>query len=381
MKRRNLIASLLFPVLLVLAACSSAVPYTPVQPSPTTGVAAKGGWQQDWDNALAAAKKEGSLVIFSTVPPETKESLTRLVKEKFNVQAEWVIGRANELAEKLLTERRAGIYSADIYLSGGATAITVLKPAGVMESFDKLLILPEVRDPSKWWEGKPAWWDKENTMYAILAIVKQSIAINTEAVKPEEIKSWRDLLNPKWKGKITMDDPTISGSGSATFSALASGLMDVNYLRELAKQDLVITRDRRLMGEWVARGKYPIGIAIDDAVQTELIRAGAPIKLISPVEGNYITASSGGVGVVNKMPHQNAAKAFVNWVLSQDGGTAFSKIYGGQSARTDVPTDHLDPAQVRQSSVKYLNTTSEEVEFQKLEGRKLAQEILGHLIK
>lgn len=356
---------------------------TSTQPAsgPSPAVAAKQGWQQEWDKLVKAAQEEGTLVITTSMPTDARTALSDFIKGKYGLKIEFIVGRAGERVEKLMTERRAGLYTTDVYLSGAATAIRVLKPAGGLERLDPVLFLPEVLDRNAWWGGDLLWVDPEHYMAAFQAIVKQNIVVNKDIVKPEEIKSWRDLLQFKFKGKIAMDDPTTSGSGNATFSALAMGIMDLNYLRELAKQEPAFTRDRRLMAEWVARGKYPVGIAMDDATMTEFKKAGAAFEFVTPAEGTYLTASSGAIALINRPPHPNAAKFFTNWMLTREGTTVYSKAAGGQSGRVDVAIDHLDPLELRQPGVKYVNQMNEETEYKKAEYMKVAQEVFGHLIK
>src|SRR3990167_8066118 len=83
-----------------------------------------------------------------------------------------------------------------------------------------------------------------------------NLAINTEHVNQDEVKSYYDLLNPKWKGKIVMSDPTINGTGGSAFAVLGFQLLNLDFFRQLSRQELMITRDERLMVDWVAKGKY-----------------------------------------------------------------------------------------------------------------------------
>lgn len=79
---------------------------------------------------------------------------------------------------------------------------------------------------------------------------------------------------------------------------------------------------------------------------------------------------------MNKAPHPNAAKLFVNWLLTREGQTIYSKTYGAQSARVDVPTDYLNPWSFRESGVKYVDVMDEEFDTKADEYLKLAKENL-----
>lgn len=333
---------------------------TPPVSTPKPAAITQEAWEREWQKSVSDARKEAKLSIFVTVGPETRTALMDAMKTKYGVDLEFISGRGDEVSARLISERSAGLYTADVYLGGAITALTILKPKELFGSLDSVLLLPEIFKKELWWGGEIPFIDKQHNLLAFMAIVGQPITINKDLVKPEQVASWRDLLHQNWKGKIAMDDPTVPGKGNEVFAALAEGIMDLNFLRGLAKQELVITRDKRLHGEWVARGKYPIGIAIDDSVIVELQRAGAPLKNIVPKEGTFITSTVGNIGQINNPPHPNATKVFINWLLSKEGLTTFSKAFGFQTARVDIPTDHLNAEELRQPGVKYLNVISEE---------------------
>ncbi|MBI4332970.1 MAG: extracellular solute-binding protein [Chloroflexi bacterium] len=317
-------------------------------------------WQQEWEKLKDDARSEGKLVVIVTVGPETRAALARAMKDKFGIELEFVAGRGDEIASRLISERKAEIFTADVYLGGAISALTLLKPAGLFESLDNVLLLPEISRKDLWWSGEIPFVDKQHSLIAFMAIAGQPITVNKDIVKGEDIRSWRDLLNPAWKGKMAMDDPTVPGKGNEVFAALAEGIMDMDFVKALGKQDLVITRDKRLHGEWVARGKYPIGIAVDDSVLKELQKAGAPLKNIVAMEGTFVTSTVGNVGQISKPPHPAASRVFVNWLLSKEGMAVFSKAFGFQTARVDIPTEHLNPDELRIPGGKYLNVISEE---------------------
>jgi len=226
--------------------------------------------------------------------------------------------------------------------------------------------------------GDLLWLDPDQHYHLMfLAGPQYAITINTKLVKSDELKSYRDLLNPKWKGKIAWYDPTVAGAGQMAFVGLAN-LMDIQFLRDLGKQYLIFTRDLRLQVEWVARGKYPIGIGVKPESVAEFIQAGAPISNNPVAEGTYTYTA--GIALMKNAPNPNAAKLFLNWLVSRDGQIVASKAYGSQSAREDIPTDFLGRFEVRKPGVKYLQVDRIIVQKGK-EYEKLAQEMWGQLIK
>lgn len=105
-------------------------------------------------------------------------------------------------------ERRAKFYTMDVFMPGIGTASRILYPEKIIDPLKPLLLLPEVVDPSKWKKGKPWFVDpEEKYVLRLFNHISDSFYINTDHVKPEEIRSAQDFLNPKWKGKISTEDP------------------------------------------------------------------------------------------------------------------------------------------------------------------------------
>jgi len=208
------------------------------------------------------------------------------------------------------------------------------------------------------------------------------LSVNTDLVKPGEIKSYKDLLNPKWKGRIIMNDPTVGGAGSRWFAVVADQFMGLDYMRSLASQEPVITREQRLQVESLARGKYAIAIGMQPDIQAEFVKYGSPIKTVVPEEGGWLGGGPGLIGYFDRAPHPNAAKIFANWFLSKEGQTLYSKTALAESARLDVPNDHIAREDRRIPGVKYFIGDDEDFLIKKTEyEHKWAKEIFGFLVK
>ena len=379
-----LLASVLIisTVSLLIASCS---PRTGPAPAPTTaapGGAAKPAELSEWDKVVQGARKEGKVIVYSTAPGEMRTALQSGFKEKFGIETEVVSFRGGEMGAKLLNERRAGIYLVDVYMGGSTTPTTQLKPAGVLEPLDSALLLPEIKDTKLWFGDKLSWIDSDHTLLMFLGFPVPNLGYNTAQVKPEDIKSYRDLLDPRWKGKIVMNDPTVPGTAAKGFSVIGYHLMSLDYWREIARQQPVILRDQRVQVEWIAQGKYSVLFFPQSAVITEFIRAGAPVASFTPAEGTYVTGASGNLAMVNRPPHPNAAKVFINWVLSREGQTAFSQAFGRQSLRLDVTTEGLDPVALRRPDGKYfMGSENEEFLSKQPEQMAVAKEIFAQFLK
>jgi len=310
-----------------------------------------GKWQADWEQTLAAAKKEGQLTIYGS--PEFEGLFGELHKKYPEIKITGVFNRGADVARRLMAERRADKFLADLYLNGMTTGYNVFYKAKVLNPIPPQLILPEVTDGSKWWRGKLQYIDPENQyLLNFNGENRMVVAFNTKLVNPAEIKSYWDLLNPKWKGKIVGYDPTQGGSGDAMRFFYHHKSLGPEFIRRiLTETDIVISRDTRQMGDWLAGGKYAISIfGPVSRMDLDLMQVqGLPVDWFKPdhlKEGTYITGGSGGVALIKNAPHPAAAKVGLNWLLSREGQMAYQRLFtqgndGPDSMRIDIPKDKV----------------------------------------
>lgn len=380
----NILSLALAFLLFTVFACAppTATPSIVPDSKPDSGPAvidSRPEWQVKIDNIIKAARSEGKVVLYTTAGGDVRTELSKAFKARYGVDLEHVPGRGADLANKIITERRAGLYLADAYMAGATTQINVLKPEGFLDRMDEYLVLPEVIDEKIWLGGKLPFLDRDRNIVSPRASVGLSITINTNLAKEEEIKSYRDLLNPKWKSKIVMQDPTIAGTTQSGLAKLGYKIMGWDYVRELAKQEPVLLRNDRLLVEWVARGRYPIGYELKSDTVKEFIIAGAPLKGFNPVEGTFLGSGSAYFSIMKRSAHPNAIKLFANWLLSQEGQTVYSRANLTASARLDVPTNHLPPEELISPTAKFY-PEDEEFYLKKPEFDQLLVEIFASLL-
>ncbi len=148
-------------------ACSQARPVaTPAPPVPQAA-SSKPDWQAEWEKTVAEGKREGSIVMYTNAGTEVKNALTGALKEKYGIGIEWVSGRGAELTTKILGERRAGLYFADLWLGGATTPVSVLKPQNVLAPVKPLFLLPEVLDARAYYDEEIPFVDREK-MYIMV---------------------------------------------------------------------------------------------------------------------------------------------------------------------------------------------------------------------
>lgn len=312
-------------------------------------------WEMEWDKTLLEAKKEGKVVIVGGFGVAmAREPFIAAMKNKFGIDLDITVGPSPVLYQKIANERRAGLYQSDVWLGGAIDFVSELFPNKVLQPVEPYLILPEVKDAKLWFGGELPVWGGQREAFFSLMNISSFTAINKTLVKPEDITSYSDFLRPNLKGKIAMADPTVSGAGRSWFT-MSYKIMGPNFHKEFVKQEPVMTRDFRQMTEWLAASKFAVAIGVDSAGIRRAIRDGFPLYMLPLYkEGAVIGAGGGQAGVFNNLPHPNATKIFINWLLSKEGMLTFSKATGMATRRIDVPTDHLDASMVPDPKKQYV---------------------------
>lgn len=390
MKGSSIFALVFLLLLGLLYSCAKA-PSTPAETKPpsiekTAQPVSKADWQQKWDTVLTEAKKEGIVSLYSLWRPESRTALTKAFGDKYGIKLEYTpFGRGAELFAKVQAEKRAGLQVSDVLGAGGGTLIATMKPAEVLGQIESVLILPEVID-SKYWNGeKFPFIDKDKQAIAMIAAIQRDIVYNTELIKKGEITSLKDVLKPQYEGKISMNDPSVTGAGNAFMTLLALNIWNVeeakDFLRQLVRQQkAVIQRDNRLHLEEVVRGKYAIAFSpLPDGI-AEFIKIKAPIDAAIVKEGVYVTPAAGAIAIPTKPAHPNATTVFVNWLLSREGQTVFAQSFGNPSLRKDVSIEGIPSVLLPQPGEK-LHLQSEE--FILFQGKMLtiAKEVIEEAMK
>jgi len=354
----------------------------------------KPDWKQGWEKALSGAKKEGKVVVWGPPGELIRDAMTEGFKKAFpDIAIEFSGARGGEQATRIKAERDGGIYSVDLLLSGTTTAISQMKPMKALDPVEPALILPEVTDLKYWHNNTLEFADKEGK-YDLVFVnqLKMPLVYNLSQVKPEEVDSIFKLLDHKWKGKYVVNDPLPSGAGNVTFRWIWRVLgpeKATEYYRKIRDNAAVVDRDQRRQIEWVAQGKYVFLVAPSDGVMQQLLQRGLKFGVLPEFkEGTYLTASFGSAMLINKAPHPSAATVFLNWVLSKDGQTAWSKAMGHTSRRVDVSTDHLPSYVIPKAGAKifsgapkpgdrYWLSHSEENVKRTAEEEKILKELFG----
>jgi iron(III) transport system substrate-binding protein len=354
--RVRLFAIVLFAALVMASASAS-------------GAAAPAGADSEWNKTVAAAKKEGKIVIIGPSGSDVRDAYTIGFQKMYpEIEVDFSGMRGAEVAPKLLAELNAKHYLTDIAVAGTTTALASLVPANAVVPLQPYLVGPEAKDVSKWRDRKHHFSDsteKYNLYFG--ARVQVAFVYNTELNPPatmkSKIKTWQDLLNPEWKGKIAVLDPRQAGAGldlSTYWYTNEKQGLGKEFIRKLfSTQEIFISREEQQILDFVARGRHAIAIGPSGTLTFQLISRGLPLALFGSgamQSDGFVTASNGTITVVRNAPHQNAVKVYIDYLLSREGQISWSKASGLSSLRTDVPKDHIPEVLVPDEGVKYQET-------------------------
>ena len=327
--------------------------------------AAQSNWQKDWEQTLAAAKKEGQINVYIY----RYEGLLQDFKREYpGINVVSVTGRGTEMTNRIMTERRAGKFIADVYSGGTNSLFNTLYKGKALDPIKPLLLLPEVTDLSKWYGNEHRYADPEGKyIFAFIGSPSNAqLAYNTKMVDPKEFKSYADLLHVKWKGKIVSLDPRDAGLGATMQFYYYSPEIGPEFIKKFfGGMEITYSKNFRQMTDWLAQGKFAICMGCKDSMRAK--NQGLPVDDLDTnrwKEGSSFSAGGGSFGYMNQAPHPNAAKVFINWFLSRKGQMALQKLGDvddpANSRRIDIPKDDIPPDNRLQPGVKYFDVVKPE---------------------
>ncbi|HEV8722983.1 MAG TPA: extracellular solute-binding protein [Candidatus Binatia bacterium] len=328
--------------------------------TPAIVAAEKPSWQLDWEKTLQAAKQEGQISIYAALGPYHPQIFAEFQKDYPEIKATVTHGSSNRISPRLFAERRAGKYLADTYL-GGPTSLYSFYKNDLFDPLASILVLPEVVDTSLWWERKHFYIEPERKYIFINegSVSGFTITYNTQLAKPAEFKSYWDLFQPKWKGKIVSLDARDPGFGASELRFLYyHPELGPEFIRRLfGEMHAVLSREHQQAINWVGAGKVTLCVFCRDGFASHAKAQGLPVDYINHndlKEMPRLRGSASAITLVNKAPHPNAAKVFINWFLSRRGQIVYQDSHGDRdSLRTDIPKDKIPAAQRRLPDRKY----------------------------
>ena len=255
-----------------------------------------------------AARHEGKVVFYTSLELQTAEKIGKAFEAAYpDISVQVERNGCERLFERLAAERGSNIRVADAIECSDMTALFHWKEQGWLAPF----VPAEVAE--KW----PADQRDPGGYFATERFTLSPMAYNTKLVKAEDApKSYADLLDKKWTGKIVQGHPGYSGTIETVTFELSREL-GWDYLKKLGQQRVMQVQAATEPPKKVAQGERPIGV---DGVEYSILQIrdeGGAIEPVYPSEGTPSIAS--GAGVVVDAPHPNAARLFISWMLSREG--------------------------------------------------------------
>ena len=322
-------------------------------------------WQAAWDKVVAAGNAEGALVL---------DSQPNIEMRKY-VQEEWAKAYpkialsvsttpGTQFLARIRTERSVDKYLWDVSVSSVTTAYTLYHD-GILDPLQPEFILPDVKDPATWGGWDSVFMDKAGTYVFGMSAALKSPYYTTAKVSGDEVAKLglKTLLNPAYKDKILWHDPLVSGSGQTFAYVLRTRLGDDQLKKLILDQKIVFMAQQDQVVDAMARGTGWIGIGPFVRAHLEPYLA-AGVKMDVRAFGNDPALNEMGTGgaglyVYNKRPHPNAARVFVNWLLSKEIQLGLAKATLQDSRRQDLPSVS-EPERQPIKGARYLETQREE---------------------
>lgn len=314
------------------ASTPAAVP-VPAQPKPTEITAEQAAWAK----VVEAGRKEGAVTAYNYQwVGDRGIAISRAFRQRYGIDLQIVTGRGAEFLERLKVEKRVGKVMADVF-EGSAVHTRNVMEDGLTASLAELPILQDRTG----WNIQPQVFDPTANMLMHLPWTMVPY-YNTNLVKPADApRSWNDLMNPRWKGKIVTTDPNLSNLSYYWLLLLRHKAVSEDFIQRMAQQELGYVKGAPDAGSVVARGEYAITANNSDSTMAEVAQAGAPIKAVEVEKGTLVSGLT--VARLKDGPHPNAARVFLNWLLSDEGQRVQAEVSGTFPLRQAVP-DFRHPA-------------------------------------
>ena len=329
-------------------AAPAAVPaVSPAAAKPAAGTIAAGPERFTPDPAiLEAAKREGKLVLYSGNSADVVAKIMDAFKARFPEidSAGTLVEQEGPLMAKVMAENQAGQTQADIFYSSTDTLLFDLQRRNLLLEYAS----PEYQYYDPKYLSRPA------TFFGPAKTSLVGIAWNTDVIKDADApKGWRDLLDPRFKGKISAFNSTASSPFFAWY--LLPQVLGADYWDRITEQQIKPYQSSAQILDALASGETPVAMQFSNTRLITILEKNLPVKALWPAEG--VPSYNSVQGILAKAPHPNAAKLFHDWSFSREGMTVAGDISGQLALRSDVP---VPPSQPDISKVNLLVPTDQE---------------------
>ena len=314
------------------------------------------------ETALPAAQKEGKVVWYTSLAIPSSTSIAHAFRTKYKgLDVEVHRTGSQRVLQRVMQEASAGIKNADVIHTSDAGHFVLLKEKGMLLKFTPRGV-----------EGFPAGFKDRDGFYFGMRATLSVIAHNPKIVADKDApKTWKELLNPKWKGKMVTGHPGYSGIIMTHVLALVN-LYGWDYFRDLAKNSLHIVQSANDPAGVVASGERPIGVNGAEYFYYKTQKQGNPIQIVYPKEGVPLVVSP--VAIAKDAPHPNAAKLFSEFIFAKESQQMLADKEGLYTGHPDV-TYPADKPKLK--DLKILAVDADELEKRNAEIKKRFIEYFG----
>jgi iron(III) transport system substrate-binding protein len=264
-----------------------------------------------------------------------------IFSKKYGIEVQETVSRPSSSLARIRTEQKNGQFVWDAWMGGTSNMVNEAAPAGMLEPIEKYFVLSEVKDLSNWRHPDYIFGDSGHTAFAFVTKLEFFLVRNTDVLPEVHINTWDDFLNPKLKGKISIRDVSVPNAGLFPL-ATAYGLKGADFLRKFFKdQDIKVFSNPHQLDASVMRGSQAVAIGTSEETVTRCHHDGG-CKNIELMR-QFGSSISTGISVPKNPPHREAARLWVNWLLSHEGQQAWVNAWakynagGAVSMRKDVP--------------------------------------------
>lgn len=275
----------------------------------------------------AAARAEGELTLYTSIAQNDIEPLIKPFEEKYGITVTTWRASGDDVLQRVVQEQKAGRASVDsIHIS--APEMEALHREGVLQKTES----PYFADLLKGAVPEHKEW-----VSTLLSVWVQ--AYNTDQVKKEDLpKTYADLLDPKWKGKLGFEAEDIDW-----FTSVIETMGEdrgLQYFRDLVKTNgLSVRKGHSLLNNLVIAGEVPVGLTLYNYMPEQAKNSGAPIDWFALEPA---IARANGIGVVKTAPHPNAAALFSDYMISEGQPILTSLNYIPTSTKVKSPLESID---------------------------------------
>lgn len=317
---------------------------------------------ENWDDIVAAAKKEGHVIVWGAPGPAAK-AFEKDAFEKAYPGIQVDLFQANATSERdtrYVQEFKAGVAKVDVLVGGTGGVKATIMPINGLRDMNPYL-RPDTLDPKVWLGNAPLWVDSQKKYMLMSDAAVQVSAVLNQSVSESDVQTWSDLTNPKWKGKIVMQDPRESGAGfgAALFYWSIDGL-GPSFTKDFYP-NVVFSSDERQNAEWTDSGKMLVNVSVQPVQVDSLVKVGSKVKPIHALKVGdkfkWFSAGSNGILMLPNinLPNPNATKVYLNWFYSKEGQQAMVLNQKVPSRRLDVDMSSMPSYSTPRQDVEYIN--------------------------